>query len=166
MKIDIAMQIDKVWNKDYLTKTEIKRIIKIILKHLLKSKQLKKNKQIFININFVNEEAIKDYNNTFRGKDIPTNVLSFTKYKNFNDFILDLDNSYIYLGDVVLCFEKLKQDSMEYNISFKKRLYHLFVHSILHLLGFDHIEESDRTIMENMEIDILKNFNIVDPYLC
>lgn len=165
MKIDIEIQIDNVWGKDYLTKTEIKRIIKIILKYLLKSQQLKKIKQIFININFVNEKTIQDYNNTFRAKDMSTNVLSFTKYKNFNDFILDLDNSYIYMGDVVLCFEKLQQESIEYNIRFKKRLYHLFVHSILHLLGFEHIEESDRIIMENIEIDILKNFNIINPYL-
>ena len=166
MKIDVEIEIDKVWENNILTKTEIKRIVKIILQYLLSKQQLIKIKQVFINVNFVNKQTIKQCNNQFRGKDKPTNVLSFTKYKNFNDFILDLQNSYLYLGDVVLCFEQLQQESVEYNIAFKERLYHLFVHSILHLIGFDHIEENDRITMERIEIDILKNFNIFDPYYC
>jgi probable rRNA maturation factor len=70
----------------------------------------------------------------------------------------------MYLGDVAFCYSKIKQEAADQNISFKDHFIHLFVHSILHLLGFDHDNEEDADVMESLEVDILKDLFIASPY--
>jgi len=151
--IIVESYIDKIWGKNYLTKQEMKKIIKVCLKNTNHHE-----KNIFLNVSFVNSEQIKKYNLQFRGKNSITNVLSFE-----NDDKFSIKNT-IKLGEIVLCYEKIVQEAIEFNKTFRERLYHLFVHGILHLLGYDHINEEDRKKMEKLEEDILKHFRVFNAY--
>ena len=170
MNIVIDTYKEEIWKTKYtLSKAEMKNIIVAVFKHILKNNCSQKNdlqtylqdvKNVFLDVSFVDAKTITEYNKQYRQKDSITNVLSFENKT--NKFV----NDNLFLGEMVLCFEKIKQEAEEYNKTFKERLYHLFVHSILHLLGYDHIVEEDRVVMEKLEEDILKEFNIFNPYFC
>ena len=68
------------------------------------------------------------------------------------------------LGDIVIAYETVKKESLAQKKKFHEHLTHLILHSILHLIGFDHEDEKMAKIMENLEIKILKTLKIQNPY--
>jgi len=111
-------------------------------------------------------KRIKYLNQEFRNEDHPTNVLSFPDLEIDFRRILEFkaDSDYIYLGDVAFAFETIFDEAKEKNIPFLNHFKHLLVHSVLHLLGYDHQNDEDAEIMQNVEIKILENFSIPSPY--
>lgn len=125
-----------------------------------------------ISLLFVDNEEIRSINKETRGIDKATDVLSFPMldypkdkvfkdvYKNikFNEIYLDGDE--LVLGDMVLSLEMAREQSLEYNHSFNREVCYLVVHSILHLLGYDHMEDEEKKIMRKREEEILESLNI------
>ena len=85
-----------------------------------------------INVEITNNKNIQKLNSEFRGKDVPTDVLSFPMGE------ANPENGLYILGDIVISAEKAKQQSEEFNQSFECELMFLAIHSTLHLLGYDH----------------------------
>lgn len=126
-----------------------------------------------ISLLFVDNEEIRSINKETRGIDKATDVLSFPMldypkdkvfkdvYKNikFNEIYLDGDE--LVLGDMVLSLEMAREQSLEYNHSFNREVCYLVVHSILHLLGYDHMEDEEKKIMRKREEEILGSLNII-----
>jgi len=108
-------------------------------------------------IRVVDEAEIQDLNKRYRDKDRPTNVLSFP-----SDLPIEIDESI--LGDVVICTSVVTNEAVAQNKTFEDHLTHMAIHGTLHLLGFDHIEESDANEMEALEVKILEKINIDNPY--
>lgn len=120
-----------------------------------------------ISMLFVDNEEIREINNETRGIDRATDVLSFPMldyqdkkvfkemYKDNNFDITFMDGEELVLGDIVLSLERALEQSREYNHSFERESCYLVVHSVLHLLGYDHMEEDDKKIMRKREEDIL-----------
>ena len=85
------------------------------------------------------------------------------------DFIdFEVDNSPftdIELGDIIVAYDTMVREAEELNISFQAHFYHLLVHGLLHLLGFDHIEDDEAEFMENTEVLILNKLGVDNPYL-
>ena len=132
IKIVIEIFKDKCWGNNTLNKTEIKKLIMLCLNETIDRKQLKQIRNIFININFANEEIIIKNNLKYRNKHQSTNVLSFANSKNIQETISKIKTNHIlYLGDMVLCYQQLLKEAIEYNIQFKDHLYHILIHSIL-----------------------------------
>lgn len=125
-----------------------------------------------ISLLFVDNEEIKEINKETRNIDRATDVLSFPMldYPNkkfFKDVYLNykfdetyLDGEELVLGDIVLSLERALEQSEEYNHSFKREASYLVVHSILHLLGYDHMEEDDKVIMRKREEELLGELKI------
>ena len=99
-----------------------------------------------------NDTHIQRLNRDFRGKDKPTNVLSFPG-----------DDGY--LGDIAISFQTLEREAREQNKDFCLHFAHLLVHGLLHLRGYDHIDDSDAEIMEKLEVKILADMGIENPYI-
>ena len=108
-------------------------------------------------IRIVDKAEIQNLNKTYRHKDKPTNVLSFP-----SDLPIEIDESI--LGDVVICADVVASEAKVQNKTFDHHLTHMAIHGTLHLLGFDHIKESDANKMESLEIRILEKFEIANPY--
>jgi probable rRNA maturation factor len=89
----------------------------------------------------------------WRGKDAPTNVLSFPSGEEQG-----------HLGDVVLAYETVEGEAEQQNIAIADHAAHLVVHGMLHLLGYDHEQEDDAVKMETLETEILATLGIADPY--
>jgi probable rRNA maturation factor len=101
-----------------------------------------------------NDAAIRKLNKQWRKIDKPTNVLSFPAAKGA-----------AMLGDIVIAYETLARESGDERKEFVHHLSHLAVHGFLHLMGYDHQNDSDAEAMEDLERAILARLKIPDPYL-
>ncbi len=112
---------------------------------------------------------IKQLNNKFRGKNCPTNVLSFPasleNYETKNTLTPGEANNFHELGDIAIAFDICKKEATKSKVKFEHHVYHLIIHSVLHLLGFDHEEEENATKMEKIEVQVLAKLGISNPYL-
>ena len=121
-----------------------------------------------ITVVLADDKMIKNLNHDFRGKNMPTNVLSFPQFNmaKFRKTILDdfSKKEEIPLGDVVLAFETIKRESRLEKKKLESHVLHLVIHGVLHLLGYDHMNDKDAKKMEKMECDILETLGYPDPY--
>ena len=91
-----------------------------------------------ISVTFVSLEEIHELNREYRQVDSPTDVLSFPQFDDLDDLP---EEGEIMLGDVVICSDRAKEQAEEFGHSFEREIIYLFVHSVLHLLGYDHMDE-------------------------
>lgn len=96
-------------------------------------------------------------NADYRGKDKPTNVLSFP-------FDSDMPLPVRLLGDLVICVPVMTEEATDQHKELMHHWAHLIIHGTLHLLGYDHIEDDEADHMERLEVELLKQFDIPDPY--
>ena len=123
-----------------------------------------------IELLLTNNDEIRRINNEFRGIDHPTDVLSFPMidYESPADFSsleeddsnFDPETGELILGDIVISKEKVIAQAEEYGHSVKREFAFLIAHSMLHLLGYDHMEEEERLVMEEKQRSILENLGI------
>ena len=122
--------------------------------------------KIEFSVILTNDEEIRKINKEYRHKDCSTNTLSFPVQdimaEQFEN--LEIDDGFLLLGDVIFAYETILKESNSSNISFEEHFYHLLVHGLLHLLGFDHQEDEEATKMESLEVAILSKFSIKSPY--
>lgn len=103
------------------------------------------------------DKRVQVLNRDFRGKDAPTNVLSFPAGPDE----LEREN---YFGDIAVAYGVAAKEAKASNKTLIDHATHLTVHGVLHLLGFDHMTARDAAKMEALEVRILKTFKIADPY--
>ena len=116
-------------------------------------KQLKSR---HVNLTFTTKNEIKELNSKFLNKNQPTNVLSFPSTG------LDFDERL--LGDIAICPEIISNEADDQNKDRQNHLFHIILHSLLHLVGYDHQEDSSAEKMESIEIEALKKIGIANPY--
>ena len=110
-----------------------------------------------ISVTFVDMEEIHQLNRDYREVDSPTDVLSFPQFDDLNDLP---EEGEIALGDVVICKEKAEEQAEEFGHSFEREIIYLFVHSVLHLLGYDHMDEDEKKIMRRREEEVMGQLGI------
>ena len=128
---------------------EIKKLVEFALEY-------RKIENAIFNIIIVDEEKIKYINKNYRNKDSITDVISFA---------LEDDDTFIktdmrILGDIYICLKRAKDQSIEYGHSFLRELSFLTVHGLLHLLGYDHMNEADEKVMFKLQEMILNEYGI------
>ena len=106
-----------------------------------------------LSLALMDDAAIQILNRDYRGKDKPTNVLSFPS-----------GGPAPMLGDIALALETVTREAGEKNISLADHTAHLIIHGFLHLQGYDHVAEAEASVMEALEIAALTDLNIDNPY--
>lgn len=101
-----------------------------------------------ISLTLVSLEEIRELNRDYRDVDRETDVLSFPQFESIEDMP---EFGELCLGDVVICLDKVEEQAKEFGHSFERELIYLFVHSLLHLLGYDHMEEDEKKEMRQRE---------------
>ncbi|RTZ40761.1 rRNA maturation RNase YbeY [Candidimonas sp. SYP-B2681] len=110
---------------------------------------------VVLTIRLVGADEARQLNSEFRQRDYATNVLTFE---------YGVDPFGTASGDVVLCMPVLQREAEEQHKTLRDHAAHLTVHGVLHALGYDHIDADDASEMEALEIDILRQMGIADPY--
>lgn len=126
-----------------------------------------------INLTLTDNEGIRTLNQEYRGLDVPTDVLSFpvVAYEKAGDFSclekplnktmhFNLDTGELLLGDIAISVERAKEQAEEYGHSLEREIAFLMAHSLLHLMGYDHMEDCEREWMEQKQEQILRKLGI------
>ena len=116
----------------------------------------RKVKKAALTLVLSNDAEVTVLNRDYRGKNKPTNVLSFPDGT--------VEAGVKQLGDIILAFETMDKEARQQDKKLKDHVTHLVIHGVLHLLGFDHEIEAEATAMERHEIVILKRMGIANPY--
>lgn len=111
-----------------------------------------------VTIRLVDSDESQMLNSTYRGKDKPTNVLSFP-FEAPEGLEIPL------LGDLVICRQIVEQEAPEQNQTLAAHWAHMVVHGSLHLLGYDHISDAEAEEMESLETEIMQELGYPDPYI-
>ena len=119
-----------------------------------------------ISLLLADDPMVRELNRAWRGKDAPTNVLSFpaTETKAGETPEPEFAGVPLELGDVALAFETCRREADAQGKSLADHVAHLTVHGVLHLLGYDHLDEAEAERMESLETRILAGLGIADPY--
>ena len=127
--------------------------------------EIKQDKDCELTIRIVDKEEIQMLNKTYRHKDKLTNVLSFP-YEGFpvnTQEIADEAES-TFLGDIVICHDVVVEEADQHNKTITAHWAHMVVHGVLHLQGYDHIDDNEAELMESLEVLILNKLHFADPY--
>lgn len=124
-----------------------------------------------ISVALADDALVHRLNRDYRGKDKPTNVLSFPLLDHEDGDepgdetgMQEEDGAPILLGDVILAHETVAREAAEQGKTFEEHVVHLVVHGVLHLLGYDHETDEDADRMERLEARILEGLGVADPY--
>lgn len=127
----------------------------MVIENTLEFENFSKNVEISVTI--VDDETIRELNNKFRKIDKKTDVLSFPLLDDFSNLPED---DVIFLGDIVISIDTAIEQSIEYNHSLQRELTFLTIHSVLHLLGYDHMNDEDEKDMIYRQKEVFKISNI------
>lgn len=116
------------------------------------------NEAVELCIRIVDKDEIHELNHQYRQMDKPTNVLSFPA-----DMDL-LPSGHRLLGDIILCADVLEEEAARWQIPLENHWAHIVVHGVLHLQGYDHIEDDEALIMQELEANILTEMGYPNPY--
>ncbi len=114
-----------------------------------------------LTLRIVDKDEIQSLNQTYRHIDKPTNVLSFP-FEIPSDIPVQMPVSL--LGDLIICHDVIVEEAMQQSKTLEAHWTHMVVHGVLHLKGYDHINDDQATIMESLEIKILESLHISNPY--
>lgn len=140
MRVYVNYQ-DKRWKKYDI---DFKKIVNTVVGRTYQNSE--------VSITLVDDDEIRKINRKYRKINKPTNVLSF-----------ELSDPFL-LGDIFISLDTVRAQAKEVGISFDAHVAHMVVHGVLHLLGYDHIDDDDAEIMENKETKILKKLGYKNPY--
>jgi probable rRNA maturation factor len=146
---------ESLWDKQLINDFQ-KNLNKISSEIYKNSDLININKKNHVSVSFAGDKKIIELNNLYRQQNLPTNVLSFPS--------LTERNNEIFLGDIIFSAETIFREAKRDKKSFKSHLIHLFIHGVLHLIGYDHQTENNAKVMENLEIKILETLKINNPY--
>ena len=138
------------------TKENLEDILKELKEFLINVAKDEKLENVIFNVIIVDNPTIHKLNKEYRGIDRETDVISFALEddKTFNTTEVRM------LGDIYISIDKVRSQAEEYGHSFKRELFFLSVHGLLHLLGYDHMKKEDEIIMFGKQEEVLKKYGI------
>jgi len=135
--------------KEKIDTSELDRVIKFACKHL-------KIENPLLNIVIVDNKKIREINRDYRNKDAVTDVISFA-FEEVNDVNYE---DVRFLGEIYISYERCVEQAADFGHSVKREFCYLAVHGLLHLLGYDHMNEEDKKVMRALEEEILNEYDI------
>jgi probable rRNA maturation factor len=153
--VDIRVE-SRLWERVARAPATVVRAAEAVGAHREAGQAIRHGDEICVTL--LDDAAIAALNQTWRGKDGPTNVLSFPAGPRLAPGLPHC------LGDVALAFETIEREAKAEEKDFDDHVAHLVVHGVLHLLGYDHLDDGEARRMEALEIGILASIGIADPY--
>jgi len=151
IELDISWEIEE--------EKEIEKKIKEVVEKALEEEEAKCD--VNLSIVITDNENIREINKEQRDIDKPTDVLSFPGYEKEEwETIKKNTDEIIYIGDIVVSKEKIIEQAKEYGTGFEREFCYLVAHGMLHLMGYDHMEDDDKKVMREKEEKIMEKLNL------
>lgn len=140
LELDITYDVDNV--EEYCDEDTIREYMSYILKEEKKDYD---EKTYYISFMITNNEVIHQINKEYRNVDRPTDVISFAYNETENIGPIEV------VGDIIISIDKVKEQAKDFGHSEKREFFYLLTHGMLHILGYDHIEDDERKVMREKE---------------
>ena len=162
--LEVAIDADEEWDSSRFTGELIRRAAEAAIAESAFPQLAASDRPIEISVLLTGDDRVRDLNAQYRGKHVPTNVLSFPMVDPDELRDANVAGSELLLGDIILARGVCEAEAAEKGISVESHATHLMVHGTLHLLGYDHTQERDAADMEAREVRALARLGIADPY--
>ena len=148
LECDVTYEVEKL--EEFFDEEKITKFTDYIVKDEY-GREYDKN-EYYLSLTVTTNDGIQVINNTYRGKNMPTDVISFAYNETENFGPVNV------LGDIIISIDRVKEQAEDYGHSVEREFYYVLCHGMLHLLGYDHIEEEDKKVMRKKEEEILNVF--------
>ena len=165
--LDIALSSESPWSEATDWDALALRAANAAVERTPHGQLLTASATIEISVRLTSDDEVHTLNKQYRQKDKPTNVLSFPMVQAdlLETITQNSDDGEVLLGDIVLAHGVCAAEALERGISVEDHATHLMVHGVLHLLGYDHMDDDEADGMEQIERDALNALGLHDPYL-
>jgi len=162
--IEVAVLVGEVWGEGEWEALAV-RAVDAALRQTPHGELATSPVAVEVSVKLADDDEVHALNASYRGKDKPTNVLSFPMVQDDLLDVLDIgDDGEVLLGDIILADGVCRREAAEKGASVADHATHLIVHGMLHLLGYDHIDDGEAEAMEAIERAALATLHIADPY--
>jgi probable rRNA maturation factor len=164
MMLEIALDAEEEWDSSSAWEPRVRKAAEAAIAESAFPQLGEASRTVELSVRLASDEEVRGLNAHWRGKDTPTNVLSFPMAEQYELEQSDEDGPTIMLGDLILAHGVCEREAAEKGISVEQHATHLVVHGTLHLLGYDHEAEADAAEMEEREVRALSRLGIANPY--
>jgi probable rRNA maturation factor len=164
MMLDIAIEADPEWDSSSGWAALARKAAEAAIAESAFPQLSKSERPVELSIRLTSDEEVKALNARWRGKDKPTNVLSFPQCDSDELDHMAPAGPELMLGDIVLARGVCEREAEEKGVALEQHAAHLLVHGTLHLLGYDHQDDGSAEDMESREVRALERLGISDPY--
>ena len=165
MMLEIDIESDEEWDSSTDWPLLVRKAAEAAVAESAFPQLAESGRAVELSVRLTSDEDVRALNAHWRGKDKPTNVLSFPMSEQYELEQAEEDGPELMLGDIVLARGVCEREAAEKEIPFERHASHLLVHGTLHLLGYDHGHGRDAADMESREVRALARLGIDDPYL-
>jgi probable rRNA maturation factor len=164
MMLDIALEADEEWDSSRSWIRLVRSAAEAAIAESAYPEIAESDRPVEISVTLTGDDQVQALNAKWRGKDKPTNVLSFPMADELDLKRANVAERELLLGDIVLARGVCEREAAEKHVPVEQHATHLIVHGTLHLLGYDHEREADAADMEAREIRALERLGIANPY--
>jgi probable rRNA maturation factor len=164
MMLDIAIEAEPEWDSSARWAGLVRNAAEAAIAESAFPQLARSERPVELSVRLTDDEEVRALNNRWRGKDKPTNVLSFPQAGPEDLAQSDGIGPELLLGDLVLARGVCEREAIEKAVPLEDHAAHLVVHGTLHLLGYDHQDEHSAEDMESREVRALARLGIADPY--
>jgi probable rRNA maturation factor len=164
MMLDIAIDADPEWDSSTRWEALVRSAAEAAIAESAFPQLAAGERAVELSVRLAGDEEVRALNGEWRGKDKPTNVLSFPQLEAEDLAQVDDQGPELLLGDLVLARGVCEREAQEKEVPLENHAAHLVVHGTLHLLGYDHQDDASAEEMEQREVRALARLGIADPY--
>jgi probable rRNA maturation factor len=165
MMLEIDIEADEEWDSSSTDwSLLVRRAAEAAIAESAFPQLAEAERRVELSVRLTGDEEVRALNSQWRGKDKPTNVLSFPMADERDLTLANVVDQELLLGDIVLARGVCEREAAEKDIAIDRHASHLLVHGTLHLLGCDHHDDRDAADMEQREVRALARLGIADPY--
>jgi probable rRNA maturation factor len=162
--LEIAIEADEEWDSSSSWNELARGAAEAAIAESAFPQLATSERPVEISVRLSSDEDVRALNAKWRGKDKPTNVLSFPMLDRSHLFVANVAEPELLLGDIVVARGVCEAEAAEKGVSLEEHATHLLVHGTLHLLGYDHHDDAEAADMEAREVRALHRLGIANPY--
>jgi probable rRNA maturation factor len=164
MMLELALEADEEWDSSRSWEELAREAAEAAIAESAFPQLATSDRLVELSIRLAGDEEVRALNSKWRGKDRPTNVLSFPLANAGDLKPTNISAGELLLGDIILAYGVCEAEAAEKGVSVQEHATHLLVHGTLHLLGYDHHDDESAAQMESREVRALARLGISDPY--